>query len=102
METNLPRICAGAISAMYIGDKLEASPIATPPKMRQLIKIVKLLANALPRDVTAKINAATINNRLRPNLSLKPPAASAPNKQPINAQLLAQPICESVVNSKYR
>src|ERR1700723_3047078 len=44
--------------------------LATPPKMRQAMKIVKSLASALPSEVTAKISAATIKSRLRPNLSL--------------------------------
>src|ERR1039457_3899288 len=92
METSLPRICAGAISAIYIGERLDARPMATPPKMRHAMKMVKLLASALPREVTAKTSAATINNRLRPNLSLNAPAINAPTKQPISAQLLAQPI----------
>ncbi len=75
--------------------------MATPPKMRQAIKTVKSPASALPREVTAKISAAMISNRFRPNLSLKPPATSAPTRHPISAQLLAQPICASLVSWKY-
>jgi hypothetical protein len=37
--TSLPRHAAGLISAIYIGETFEASPIATPPVMRQAIKI---------------------------------------------------------------
>ena len=49
IETSLPRICAGAISAMYIGERFDARPMATPPKMRHAMKMVKLVASALPR-----------------------------------------------------
>lgn len=33
-ETRLPRRPAGAISAMYIGDSIEASPTPIPPMIR--------------------------------------------------------------------
>ena len=42
METSLPRIRAGAISAIYIGERLDARPMATPPSIRQQIKIEKV------------------------------------------------------------
>ena len=35
MATSRPRWWAGATSAMYIGDRFDAMPIATPPRMRQ-------------------------------------------------------------------
>ena len=100
IETSLPRIWAGATSEIYIGDRLDARPIATPPSIRHTMNTVKLWASALPSDVTANITAASINRRLRPNLSLNAPAASEPNRQPMSAQLFAQPICASLVNSK--
>src|SRR2546429_503294 len=86
---------------MYMGERFDANPMATPPQIRQAMKIEKLLATALPREVMAKSNAATINNRLRPNLSLSAPATNAPTRQPRRAQLLAHPIWASLVSSKY-
>src|ERR1019366_5288884 len=77
METSLPRICAGAISAIYIGERFDARPMATPPSIRQATKIVKFDANALPREVTANKSAETMSSLLRPNLSLNAPAISA-------------------------
>src|SRR5579859_3246264 len=70
MATNLPRIPAGATSAMYMGERLEASPIATPPSIRHAIKTVKEPDSALPREVTANSNAEASSKPLRPNLSL--------------------------------
>ncbi|MNI55242.1 hypothetical protein D3C73_1101780 [compost metagenome] len=34
MATNLPRLSAGLISAMYMGESAEARPIPMPPMMR--------------------------------------------------------------------
>ena len=100
METSLPRICAGAISEIYIGERLDARPMAKPPIIRHAMKMEKFSASALPSEVTAKIIAARISNFFRPNLSLNAPATSAPTKQPMSAQLLAQPICASLVSWK--
>ena len=97
METSLPRICAGAISAMYMGERFDARPMATPPSIRHEMKIANEGASALPREVTANRNADKINSRLRPNLSLNAPATSAPARQPMSAQLLAQPDCAALV-----
>ena len=90
-ETSLPRICAGAISAIYIGERLDARPMATPPSIRHATKMAKFGASALPNEVTANKNADSSNNFLRPNLSLNAPATSAPTRQPMSAQLFAQP-----------
>ena len=74
--------------------------MATPPSIRHAMKTVKLPASALPMEVTANSSAARMSSRLRPNLSLNAPAISAPTRQPMSAQLLAQPICASLVSSK--
>ena len=34
-DTMRPRIRAGEISAMYMGELIEAAPIPTPPRMRK-------------------------------------------------------------------
>ena len=97
METSLPRICAGATSAMYMGERLDARPMATPPSIRHATKMEKFGASALPSEVSANKNADAINSRLRPNLSLNAPATSAPTRQPMSAQLFAQPDCAASV-----
>ena len=84
-------MCAGAISEMYIGERLEARPMAVPPSMRQKIKALRLPASPLPIEVTANSAAAATSNHLRPNRSLNIPAARAPTRQPISAQLFTQP-----------
>ena len=91
MDTSLPRIWAGAISAMYMGDRLEARPMATPPRIRHVTKMKKVGATAFPREVTANSRAEAINNFFRPNRSLRAPAKREPKRQPMRAQLLAQP-----------
>src|SRR6266403_672707 len=58
MATSLPRICAGATSAIYIGDKLEARPMATPPNIRHAMKMANFAASAFPSEVTANSKAA--------------------------------------------
>ena len=82
METNLPRICAGAISAMYIGERLEANPMARPPKIRQTTKMQNedSPANPVPSEEIAKRNADNTSNRLRPKRSLRTPEANAPDQ----------------------
>ena len=101
-DTRRPRMRAGAISAMYIGDRLEASPMAVPPSIRQATKTVNVGARPLPIEVTMKTRAATVRSFFRPKRSLRAPAARAPTRQPMRAQLLAQPLAEALVSSKKR
>jgi hypothetical protein len=69
METSLPRICAGATSAIYMGERFDASPMATPPKHPPADEDGKVAsASALPSEVTANRNADRISSRLRPEL----------------------------------
>ena len=91
MDTNRPRKCAGAISAIYIGDKLEAIPMAKPPTKRNTLKKVKECTAPVPTAVQINNPAAKIKIGLRPKRSLSLPALSAPNKQPIKALLIAHP-----------
>ena len=71
--TSLPRIWAGAISAIYIGERLDARPMATPPQIRQAMKTWNWLAAPVPIEETAKITAAAISSFFRPNRSLSTP-----------------------------
>ena len=40
-----PRMCAGVISAMYIGVEMEAIPIPMPPMTRKTIKVQTVKRN---------------------------------------------------------
>ena len=80
IDTSRPRIAAGATSAMYMGERLDAIPMATPPSIRQETKSVKLGAQALPNDVAANRTAHHTSNRRRPKRSLSAPARSAPTQ----------------------
>ena len=48
-QTSLPRISAGAASAMYMGERPEAMPIASPPMMRHATNVQKTWAEPVPR-----------------------------------------------------
>ena len=39
IDTSRPRTAAGATSAMYIGERFDARPMATPPSIRQATKM---------------------------------------------------------------
>ena len=92
---------AGATSAMYIGERFEAMPMATPPAIRQTTNQRKVDAHPVRTDETANSSAETSRSFLRPNLSLAPPAISEPSRQPSKAQPLAQPTRASLSSSKY-
>jgi hypothetical protein len=100
-QTSLPRISAGAASAMYMGERPDAMPIASPPRMRQNTKASKTCADPVPIDDTTNTDAAISRARLRPSASLSTPEHSAPAKQPISAQLIAQPDCVALAMPKY-
>src|ERR1039457_1913631 len=89
METSRPRMRSGATSAMYIGERLEARPIATPPDIRQARNTANVPAIPVPIELTVNRNAERTSRRFLPNLSLSMPEASAPNRQPISALLIA-------------
>ena len=91
MDTKRPRKWAGAISAIYIGERLEAMPMANPPMRRNTLNHPKEFAAPVPMAVQINSPAATIRIGLRPNRSLNFPALNAPMRQPINALLMAQP-----------
>ena len=91
MDTKRPRKWAGAISAIYIGERLEAMPMANPPMRRNTLNSPNVSAAPVPTAVQMNSPAASINMGLRPNLSLSLPALNAPMRQPINALLMAHP-----------
>ena len=66
IDTSLPRIDAGAISAMYSGERFDARPIATPPSSRLATKIANDPASAVPSDERAKMHAGEDQQALPP------------------------------------
>jgi hypothetical protein len=82
IETNLPRHLAGEISAMYIGDRLEASPMPTPPRMRKRVCQEKVQAIAVPMAEAENRGPEQISSLLRPSRSLRTPDRIAPSRQP--------------------
>ena len=74
MATIRPRICAGEISAMYMGDNIEAIPTPMPAQSLAAIKVSLENANAIASEEIANIAAAINNPGLRPYLSDTAPA----------------------------
>ncbi len=97
IDTSLPRIDAGAISAMYSGDRFDARPIPTPPASRLSTNPVNEPARAVPIDESMNIKPARTSSRLRPNRSARAPERIAPPRQPIRALLIAQPTPSGVI-----
>ena len=92
METILPRILAGLISAIYIGEVIDAAPTPTPPIILKIINSVRVLGKAVPKAEIRKKKAEMISVFFLPSLSLNMPAIETPIMQPIRAQLAAQPL----------
>jgi hypothetical protein len=91
IDTNRPRAWAGEISAMYMGERLEANPMPTPPSNRNTLNHAKLHARPVPTAESVNRNPDRISRRRRPNRSLNAPDTTAPTKQPTRALLVAQP-----------
>ena len=91
MDTSLPRISVGAISAMYMGETFEASPIPIPPTMRATINGVKLCESAVKMADIVNSTAAPMRIFLRPRRSVIAPESRAPARQPASAELIAHP-----------
>lgn len=100
-QTRRPRMPAGEISAMYIGLRLDASPMARPPQIRQATNCSKVPAIPVPMLEIVKTSADARSAGLRPNLSLRTPESIAPARQPTSAQLIAQPCTDGDVRPKW-
>ena len=85
---------------MYMGERLDAIPIAKPPIIRHGTNTANEDARAVPIDETANSIAAVISKRLRPNRSLRAPETIAPTRHPTSAQLIAQPCWEGSIKPK--
>src|ERR1039458_2706187 len=84
--TKRPGRCAGAISAIYIGVDIEATPMPNPPKKRKMTKNGIEGATAVPIAEIKNRIAARNNAFLRPKRSETGPTIRTPNAQPINTQ----------------
>ncbi len=85
---------------MYIGDRFDAMPIATPPAMRHATKAVNEPAHPVSTDDPAKISAAASSSFFRPKRSLNAPVPSEPMRQPTSAHEFAHPTSAAVVRPK--
>src|SRR5258708_1405801 len=93
METSLPRNGAGETSAMYIGERLDARPIASPAEILKATKTSNAFDKAVPIEESANNIADKRSIGLRPNLSVSPPESIAPSRQPTRAHPIAHPCC---------
>src|SRR6185437_15131118 len=89
--TILPRLVAGANSAMYIGAVVEAMPTPMPPRNREAISTPKAGEKAQPIAESRNAPAAPSRTAFLPNRSLSQLVNAAPMMQPIIAQLTNQP-----------
>src|ERR1035437_9158816 len=86
-----PRRLAGAISATYIGETIDAPPTASPPRNRARINQEKLGDSPVATVVSAKSPATASKTRRRPTRSVSRPAITEPRMQPNSRELNAQP-----------
>ena len=70
-DTRRPRMAAGATSAIYNGESIEAVPTAKPPNRRAITNSVRFRGKAAPMAETANSRAASNKIFFRPKRSLK-------------------------------
>ena len=99
-ETSRPRMRKGAISAIYMGDVIEAAPMPMPPMKRKTMNSTRVRGKAVPKAETKNARAARIKTFLRPKRSLKNPAEPAPRAKPARALAAANP-SQNGVSSKW-
>ena len=85
---------------MYIGERLEAMPIATPPTIRHVTKAGNEPAQPVSTDDPANSSAAAMSSFFRPKRSLSAPVIIAPTRQPTSAHEFAHPISNALVRPK--
>src|SRR5260370_7387801 len=101
METSLTRTRAGETPPMYMGERLDARPIARPPAILHATKTSKVFERAVPIEESANKAADKRSMGLRPNLSVKAPESMAPRRQPTRAQPIAHPCFPVPYNPKH-
>src|SRR5210317_1442290 len=94
-ETSLPRLLAGAISAMYMGATIKDAPTPKPPSIRNIKKEVNPVDSAEPIALTVKIRAQYFSTNLRPYLSLKGPENIIAKAATMVNELTEKPSCRS-------
>lgn len=82
MATILPLTDVGAISAMYIGDNIDAIPTPDPATKRAMMKLCVLEEKAIASDDNPNMAAAVNKPFLRPNFSEMVPAIRHPKIAP--------------------
>ena len=94
IDTSRPRMAAGATSAMYIGERLDASADGHAAEHAPGDEERESWApSALPSDVAANRSAADDQQPLAAEAVAQRAGESAPTRQPSSAQLFAQPLC---------
>ncbi len=91
IETKAPLIFPGVTSAMYMGERVDASPMPIPPDILNITNNRNEEAAPVPREATTKITAARRSSLFLPNRSLSHPDKTAPARHPMSAQLIAHP-----------
>ncbi|MNG20925.1 hypothetical protein D3C84_1052280 [compost metagenome] len=94
IETNFPLDSAGAISAIYIGERLEAIPIPTPPTTLHIINHSIVSTKPVPTAARVKKIEATIIKGFLPYLSDRLPEIITPSKHPKMALPITHPCIE--------
>ena len=91
-----PRMCAGVISAIYIGVEMEAMPMPNPPMKRKQMKVQMSFGTAVPMAEARNIAAARNMASRRPKRSEIGPTSSTPAAHPTSTQPEAQPFMKSL------
>ena len=86
-----PRICAGAISEIYMGPTTELAPTANPPTSRKKINSDQMGDKAQPMALHRYNKAMTKSTFLRPYTCAGLPATSEPITVPIRLEATVKP-----------
>ena len=91
----------GDISAIYIGERFRAIPIANPPAILNRLYCQNSALNAVPSADTANRKPEKISRRRLPYLSAVRKQKTAPKMHPTSAELVPQPFKCAEVRPKY-
>jgi hypothetical protein len=90
-DTNSPRLAAGAISAMYSGTIIEASPTPSPSRKRATTRTPTFGETAATMAPAANTRAASRAVGRRPMRSASGPPERAPTTAPTRRKLTMMP-----------
>src|SRR5512137_370974 len=85
---------------MYMGDRFDAMPMATPPAIRHVTNAAKDAAHPVRTEDAAKSSADASRSLFRPKRSVSAPVIIEPIRQPTSAHEFAHPIRAPVVRLK--